>query len=513
MTSGIAHASAALKKVFPLAFLLAMCVLGTSGCNGGSGAPGVPASRPATGGNLAINGGAELGDATLTGYDSVTIPGWTQSGLPTVVAYGVSGFPKKAAPGAGSGKHFFTGGPFGSSMLTQTIDVSSASAAIDGGGVKVTLSGRLGGNGTSRDTAELTASYLNAGGRAVGSDSLGPVTARDRGGATGFVARSKTAALPAGTRSIALALRFVMYEPFNVGVSLDNGYADDVSLTLSTPVTQPTLPPTPAPSVPKFDHIFFVYFENSGYKQIVGNTASAPFINRLANRYSLLSNYYSLHHPSDANYVLQAAGGTYGLHLNDFAGFPIAATHLADLVEKSGGSWKQYMESANGPCDQTQHGYYYPDDGPYMYFDDVRNDAARCRAHVVPFSRFAADLRSVATTPEYAWLSPDDCDDMEACGIAAGDDFLKRAIVDPLVKSPAWTKQNTLLIVSWDEDDFTPVNRIAGIFISRDRVKSGYVSHVLYTHYSVLATIEASLGLANLTNNDRYATAIDDIWK
>jgi hypothetical protein len=495
-----------------LHFCVGALIVAMSGC-GGSATLGLPQPNRTTGTNLILNGGAELGDATLTGYDSVTIPGWSESGLPTVVTYGVSGFPRKSTPGAGHGEKFFTGGPFSSSTLRQTIDVSSASTAIDAGGVKATLSGRLGGNGTSPDTAQLTASYRNTAGAIIGSEALGPVTVHDRKRVTRFLSRSKTEQLPAGTRSIIVTLNFTMYGAFTAGVSLDNGYADDISLTLSAPVSPPALPPTPTPDVPKFDHIFFVYFENSGYKQIIGNTASAPYINLLAKHYSLLSNYYALHHPSDANYVLQAAGGTYGLHDNDIAGFPIAATHLADLVETSGGSWKQYMESAHGTCDQSPHGYYFPDDGPYMYFTDVRSNPRRCNAHIVPFKQLAADLQSTATTPEYAWLSPDDCDDMEACGIAAGDTFLKNEIAEPLMKSPAWNKQNTLLIVAWDEDDFTPVNRIAGIFISRDRVKNGYSSRILYTHYSVLATIETSLGLPTLTNNDRYATVINDVWR
>ena len=500
----------------PVLGAVALFALAIAAACSGVTVPNAPASggsSATTSGNLILNGDAELGDATLTGYDSVTIPGWKERGLPTVVAYGIKGFPAKTSPGAGGGHNFFTGGPFSSSTLQQTINVSSTSSAIDAGGVKFTLSGRLGGNGTSKDSAELVASFRNGNGVRLRSVGIGPVTPANRKRVTGFLARTARGEIPRGTRFIEVVLHFVMYEPFLESVSLDNGYADDLSLTLSTPATQPTLRPSPAPAVPKFDHIFFVYFENSAYEEIIGNWRSAPYLNRMAKQYSVLGNYYALHHPSDANYVLQAAGGTYGLHQNDFAGFPIVANHLADLVENAGGTWKQYMESANGNCDQTPHGYYYPDDGPYMYFDDVRNNKTRCNAHVVPFSQFSKDLASDATTPRYAWLSPDDCDDMEACGITAGDDFFRNAIVAPLLKSPAWTKHNTLLIIAWDEDNFTPVNHIPGIFMSRTHVKNGYVSPVLYTHYSVLKTIEASLELPTLTNNDRYAALINDIWQ
>src|SRR5271168_3449387 len=49
--------------------------------------------------NLLLNPTATVGDTSAQGWDAVTIPGWqVQAGLPTVVRYGTSGFPK--VPGA-----------------------------------------------------------------------------------------------------------------------------------------------------------------------------------------------------------------------------------------------------------------------------------------------------------------------------------------------------------------------------------------------------------------------------
>ena len=38
--------------------------------------------------NLLVNPGAEFGDPSLSGYSSVTVPGWTVTGTPTVIQYG-----------------------------------------------------------------------------------------------------------------------------------------------------------------------------------------------------------------------------------------------------------------------------------------------------------------------------------------------------------------------------------------------------------------------------------------
>jgi hypothetical protein len=50
-------------------------------------------TAPATAGpmmspNLLINPGAEAGDPSLSGYSSVSVPGWSVAGTPTVVKYG-----------------------------------------------------------------------------------------------------------------------------------------------------------------------------------------------------------------------------------------------------------------------------------------------------------------------------------------------------------------------------------------------------------------------------------------
>jgi hypothetical protein len=264
-------------------------------------------------------------------------------------------------------------------------------------------------------------------------------------------------------------------------------------------------------TVPAFDHVFFLYMENQWYPQIIGNTAEAPYLNRLASANGLAANYYALAHPSDLNYVTQAGGSDFGLSRNAVNSYPIDARNLADLIEESGRSWKQYMEDADGPCDRNKHGYYYPDDGPFLYFDDIRNDPARCAAHLVPLTQMATDLAQVATTPSYAWIAPNDCSDMEGCGIAAGDAWLQRTL-PILFDSPAWRQQNCLLIIAWDEDDYAHDQHVPAILVGPS-VKPGYVSPVRYTHYSVLRTIEAAFGLPPLTRNDAYATVMNDFWR
>jgi phosphatidylinositol-3-phosphatase len=56
------------------------------------------------------------------------------------------------------------------------------------------------------------------------------------------------------------------------------------------------------------DHIFFIMMENHPTNQIIGNTADAPFINQLAKRYSVATNYHGVTHPSLPNYLSAISG-------------------------------------------------------------------------------------------------------------------------------------------------------------------------------------------------------------
>jgi Phosphoesterase family len=97
------------------------------------------------------------------------------------------------------------------------------------------------------------------------------------------------------------------------------------------------------------------------------------------------------------------------------------------------------------------------------------------------------------------------------------DGWLKRAIT-PILASPAWRSQKSLLIITWDEAGVTkrtaePGNRVATIVVgSRGTVRAGYVSPLRYDHYSTARTIELALGLGPFAANDAYATPVNDVF-
>ena len=261
-------------------------------------------------------------------------------------------------------------------------------------------------------------------------------------------------------------------------------------------------------SVPAFDHIFTIVMENHSYAEIIGNTAAAPYINQLAGQYGLAANYFAVTHPSLPNYLALTGGDTFGITTDCTTCFVGAPNLVADRVAPSGRTWKAYMESMPSTCFVGDAYPYMQKHDPFMYFNDIRT-TVQC-SHVVPFTGFAGDLASASTTPSYVWVTPNMCNDMHDCSISAGDTWLKNNL-PTILNSPAYTTQNSLVLITWDEDDGTQNNQVATLVIAKG-VPAGFKSGTPYTHYSLLKTIEQAWGLAPLTANDGNATAMSDFF-
>ena len=479
-----------------------------------------PAGTGSAHANLLVNPGAQAGAYSLRGWDAVTIPGWqVVSGLPSVVRYGSTMLPAVTGHGAAvKNGQLFVGGPGGTARLRQVVSLRSASGSLQPAGSRYTLSALLGAD--RRDSASAKVTFYSAAGRKLGQASIGPV--RGRGKSVPMHYRSGSGRIPAGaaTANVVLTLATTLKNidgPYSPYFGFGRAVADNIRFSVSSPVRQRVLT-APAVKVPRYQHVFLFYFENQDYNAVIGNTRQAPFINSLLPHASLLSDFFAEEHPSDGNYLALAGGSTFGIPLTDpleeNSQYTIDAPNIGDLIGTAHENWKAYLQSAAGPCDDTVHGYYWDDDMPMTYFADVRDQPAYCSAHLVPLESLQPDLARAATTPAFSWVSPNDCTDMEGCGIRSGDEFLATEL-GQIMKSPAWTTQRSLAIITFDEDDTdhqNPAQRVPTIVIGSAGVRPGYVSHVRYTHYSLLRTIEGALGLGTLTANDRYAQPLNDIF-
>jgi hypothetical protein len=201
-------------------------------------APAAHADVPA--GNLVVNPGAEAGPGDPGSTALNPPPGWTRAGEFTAVQYGAAGGFPTAADGGGA--NFFAGGNTPLSTGSQRIDVTSAASEIDAGRVTATLSALLGGFATQADSATVTATTISAAGAEIGHVTVGPVTTADRQGVTTLLPRTLSTPVPAGTRFIDVRIDITRVEG-----SYNDGYVDNVSVTLASTTVSPSPAPAPVP--------------------------------------------------------------------------------------------------------------------------------------------------------------------------------------------------------------------------------------------------------------------------
>jgi hypothetical protein len=264
-------------------------------------------------------------------------------------------------------------------------------------------------------------------------------------------------------------------------------------------------------AAPPFAHVVVIVMENTSASSIIGNTGQAPYINSLAAQYSYSSNNFAVAHPSLPNYLALTGASTFGITTDcSPAQCPVNATNLMDRVESAGLTWKAYMEGMPAACSTTDSYPYAVKHNPFVYYNNIRNNASRCQSHVVPFTQVSGDFASASTTPAFAWITPDMCHDMHDCSIATGDAWLSTQI-PAILSSPAFTTQNSVLLLTWDEDDFSGNNRV-DLVVAGPQVNRGYISSAAHNHYSMLSTIENAWNLAALTSNDSTATPMTEFF-
>ncbi len=247
--------------------------------------------------------------------------------------------------------------------------------------------------------------------------------------------------------------------------------------------------------------------------------------------------------------------------------YPPSVQTVGNQLSSRSLSWKAYMQdmgnnpirdgAPSGVCGHPQvnapeptvvavsgDGYVTRHD-PFVYFQSVIDNPAYCDAHVVPLGTpsgampssdtggatgLAVDLRSIATTPNFAFISPNVCYDGHdypcinqpspgPSALANVDSFLETWV--PLITGSPAFKKDGLLEITFDEADTTDSTsccgeqpgpgqagtasgasgggRVGAVLIS-PFIKPGTVVSKAFNHYSTLASIEDIFGLPHLAN-------------
>ena len=257
--------------------------------------------------------------------------------------------------------------------------------------------------------------------------------------------------------------------------------------------------------LPRHDHVVVLVLENRGADDIYGNP-DAPYLNQLAAEGAKLTASFAVARASLPNYFALFAGTTEGVSDNgcshDFAGRANLGRQLIDAGFSFAGYSEGLPEAGSTVCVAgTAPHTYQRKHNAWVSYDNVPPVSNQ------PFSAFPTDFTLL---PTVSFVVPDQCNDMHdipPCSIADGDRWVREHL-DAYVQ---WTKtHNSLLIVTFDEDDFTETNHIPTIFVGAN-VVPGHVESSTTDHYRVLATLQAMYGLEALGEaKDRRPIA--SIW-
>lgn len=244
--------------------------------------------------------------------------------------------------------------------------------------------------------------------------------------------------------------------------------------------------------------VVVVMEENHSFEQVIGPQSPMPFLNSLAQRGSLLTQYFADAHPSIPNYLELTSGAMETLDDN-FSGV-ITNDNLARELAASGKTWKSYAEDLPSPGYLGGNkGNYVKHHNPFTYYSDVVNNAAEA-ANIVPFTQFSTDMSS-GTLPSFSFVAPDLLNDAHSCPdgplTCTDDDLLSRADqwlstnIGPLLSSSQF-QNNGVLLVLFDEANIADLQHGGGhvaLVAIGPKVKAGFQSTVLYQHENTLRTI------------------------
>ena len=257
--------------------------------------------------------------------------------------------------------------------------------------------------------------------------------------------------------------------------------------------------------VPKYSHVVVVIFENKSYSQIIGSSSDS-FINSLADSGALFTKFYAKVHPSQPNYVILFSGQQMGV-TDDFQpkGTPFSTPNLGAAMIAAR---LKFMGFAEGlpyvGYSGDSSGKYVRKHCPWVNWQALAPngiDSILSR----PFSDFPAKF---STLPDFCFVIPNLDNDMHDGTINAGDVWLKKNIS----AYAAWAKKNnSLLVITFDEDNMKEKNRIPTIFYGAKVVTGKYNDSL--NHYNLLATFQSMYGLKPFGDSAKSKTAaIINCW-
>ena len=268
--------------------------------------------------------------------------------------------------------------------------------------------------------------------------------------------------------------------------------------------------------LPLPSHIVILIEENYSYHDVIGSSF-APHINALCadTNAAVFTQAYALEHPSEPNYLDFFSGTNQGCTTDNIpTGQPFNTANLGAQLLAASKTFITYSEDLpsvgfNGGTYTSGGANYVRKHNPCTNWMGTGTNQIPTTVNQ-PYTAFPASA-NYSTLPTVCYVVPNQDNDMHdglyPTNITTGDTWMYNHL-DTLRQ---WAlANNTLYIITFDEDDNLSGNNIPTIFYG-PMVKGGtYSEHI--TLYSMLRTIEEMYGLG-YAGNAATATTISDCWK
>ena len=261
--------------------------------------------------------------------------------------------------------------------------------------------------------------------------------------------------------------------------------------------------------VPAFSHIVIVMGENTASTAVFGSS-SAPYINALAAQGAKFTNSFALSHPSQPNYLQFYSGSNQGITNDNANAIKFTSANLGSELLTAGKTYTTYSDGLPSVgYDGTTSGTYVRKHNPAANWMGTGSNQIPTTTNQ-PFTAFPTNFNNL---PSVSFVVPNMCHDgHDSCA----------PISNTVLQYDTWVSQNldaykqwcinnnSLLIVTYDEDDFTVTNKIATVFYGAHVLVGTYSQTI--NHYNVLRTIEDANSLTTHAGSAVTATTIDYCW-
>lgn len=236
----------------------------------------------------------------------------------------------------------------------------------------------------------------------------------------------------------------------------------------------------------------------------------------LASQGITLTNFFAVTHPSQPNYCASAGGDTFGMDDDNYHRVPSNVSTIVDLLDTKQIAWAEYQEHLPYPGfegynysnQETFANDYVRKHNPLIQFDSVTQNDTRL-SQIKNFTDFNADLAN-KKLPQWAFITPNMTNDGHDTNITFAARW-ERDWMSSLLNN-SYFMNGSLILLTFDEDmTYTKSNRIFSILLGGavpEHLKNT-TDDTFYTHYSILASIEANWGLPSLGRWDCGANQLD----